>query len=74
MHCYICAQEGKETPAVAVCLACGMCMCKDHAIREELPVEDILNWGFSQKTVTYPEKLPRFLCKPCHTALMQREK
>lgn len=71
MHCYMCAIEGKETPAIAVCLACGMCVCKDHLVREDLPLEDVKNWGFSVQRTVKAEMMPRILCKPCHTALNQ---
>jgi hypothetical protein len=70
MNCYVCHQEGKVTPAIAVCLACGMCVCNDHLVREDLPVEDVKNWGFSVEKITKAEKLPRILCKACHSALM----
>ena len=73
MYCYMCAKEGKQTPALAVCLACGMCVCMDHLVEDQLPIEDVKNWGFSTERITYPEKIPRLLCRPCHTALMQRE-
>lgn len=71
MHCYMCAQEGKETPAIAVCLACGMCVCQDHLVREDLPLEDVKNWGFSEQRIVKAQKLPRILCMPCHAALNQ---
>lgn len=28
MKCYICAEEGKSTDAVAMCIVCGMGLCK----------------------------------------------
>jgi hypothetical protein len=73
MQCLICAKNGVETQAVAVCLVCGMAMCQEHFVQDELPVEDVINMGFSRKTVTYPQKHPRYLCKPCHAAFVQRE-
>ncbi len=36
MKCYICAKEGRSSDAVAVCIVCGMGLCTEHAIREEL--------------------------------------
>lgn len=48
-------------------------MCMKHLVRDQLPVEDVINWGFSQKKVRYPETIPRFLCIPCHNALLQKE-
>jgi len=72
MYCYVCAKEGKQTPALAVCIVCGMGMCMDHLVVEHLPIEDVKNWGFSSEQITYPEKLPRLLCQQCHAALMQK--
>jgi hypothetical protein len=69
MNCFMCAQKGKETPAIAVCIACGMCVCQDHLVREDLPLEDVKNFGFSTQKVVRAEKMPRILCKPCHVAL-----
>ncbi len=74
MYCYICAKEGKETTAVAVCLACGMGVCMKHSVREELPIEDIVDWGLGKEKVTYPKTLPRILCTWCSEALAQRKK
>lgn len=71
MNCYVCAQEGKETPGIAVCLACGMCVCNDHLVREDMPLEDVKKWGFSIQKTVLAEKMPRILCKLCHTALNQ---
>ena len=69
MNCYMCAQEGKETPALAVCITCGMGVCQEHLVREDLPIEDVKNFGFSSQTTIRVEKMPRILCKPCHVAL-----
>ena len=30
MLCYKCAKEGKEMPAVGICVVCGMGLCIDH--------------------------------------------
>ena len=38
MKCYVCAKEGKESDAVAVCIACGMGTCMKHTIRKEIDV------------------------------------
>ena len=34
MTCYDCAVAGQSTPAVAVCLGCGVGLCMAHAIVE----------------------------------------
>ena len=36
MHCYVCAMGGKETPAIGMCIVCGMHLCKDHLIRSDI--------------------------------------
>jgi len=73
LNCYICAKEGKETTAVAVCLACGMGVCMKHLVRDELPIEDIVDWGLGKEKITYPKTLPRILCTWCSEALAQRK-
>jgi len=40
MKCYICAEQGKHSDAVGVCIVCGMAVCREHMIREETPVWD----------------------------------
>ena len=69
MNCFMCAQEAKETTALAVCITCGMGICQEHLIREDLPIEDVKNFGFSTQKIVHVEKLPRILCKPCYVAL-----
>lgn len=36
MKCYMCALDGKDSDAVAICVVCGMGLCMDHVIREEI--------------------------------------
>ncbi len=36
MKCYLCAEEGKDTDAVAICIVCGMGVCKGHSIKDEI--------------------------------------
>lgn len=74
LNCYICAKEGKQTTAVAACLACGMGVCMQHLVREELPIEDIVDWGLGKEKITYPKTLPRILCIWCAEALAQRKR
>jgi hypothetical protein len=69
--CYICDQAGTRTDAVAVCIVCGMALCKDHLIREELPVWERLHTGLGEPRRVLPERLPRFLCRDCYKALHQ---
>ena len=44
VKCYECAKQGKDVDAVATCVICGMGLCMDHAIRENLPVVDVIDW------------------------------
>jgi hypothetical protein len=74
MRCYPCAGQGKVNEAVAICVVCGMGICADHAIREELLVEDIIDWGLGQEKVRYPYPLPRMICPDCKRAIEQRRK
>ena len=57
-----------------MCLACGMGVCMKHLVREELPIEDIVDWGLGKEKVTYPKTLPRILCTWCSEALAQRKR
>ena len=72
MVCYMCDQEGKSTPAVAICIVCGMGLCLGHAFKEELLVRDIIDWGFGEERIEYPHTLPRFICAECKVAREQR--
>jgi len=71
MVCYVCAQKGARSEAVAICIVCGMALCQEHLVREELPVWQKLHLGSAETRVELPDKLPRFLCQECHRALRQ---
>jgi hypothetical protein len=66
MKCYICAKEGKDTDAVAVCIVCGMGVCMDHAIREDV---DLWEGGYPFPAEEMRKVLPRILCPECSSAL-----
>jgi hypothetical protein len=68
MKCYICAQSGEVTDAVAVCIMCGMGVCREHMIREETPV-----WkgDYPVRLEKDVEHIRRALCIPCHEALKE---
>jgi len=66
MYCYMCAQEGKETPAIGMCIVCGMHLCKDHLIRSDI---DMWEGGYPVPRQRAKRKLPRILCKECYEAL-----
>jgi len=69
MKCYMCAKEGKDTDAVAICIVCGMGLCMDHAIREEMPLWE---GGYPFPMKKEKKTLPRILCGDCHAALHEK--
>jgi hypothetical protein len=71
MICYVCAQTGAKTEAVAICILCGMALCQEHLVREELPVWEKVATGMSSTRRQLPATLPRFLCQPCYGAMHQ---
>lgn len=74
MKCYICDQEGKETAAIAICIVCGIAVCRKHQIREQIPVTETYKWGLGEEKVTLPLPLPRILCEWCYQALVVQKK
>jgi hypothetical protein len=72
MKCYICAKQGIDSNAVAICIVCGMGLCMGHAVKEELLVKDIIDWGFGEERIEYPHKLPRFICVECKLVIDQK--
>lgn len=62
MKCYICTKEGKNTDAVAVCIVCGIGLCMEHAIREDL---DVWEGGYPFPMKKSDKRLPRILCPDC---------
>ena len=71
MNCYVCNKQGKEKSAVAICIVCGMALCEEHLVREELPVWKDIQLGIGSNRVKLPETLPRIVCAQCHAALKQ---
>lgn len=74
MKCYVCAKQGVDEEAVAICIVCGMGLCLGHAFKEELLVKDIVDWGLGEEKIIYPYKLPRFICAECKLAIEQKKK
>lgn len=72
MKCYVCAKQGVEEEAVAICIICGMGLCLGHALKEELQVRDVIDWGFGEEKIVYKHPLPRFICAECKLAMEQR--
>jgi hypothetical protein len=67
MQCYVCAQSGVQTEAVGICIVCGMGLCKDHAIREDV---DMWEGGYPLPSKKAKKALPRILCPECRDALI----
>lgn len=65
MKCYICATEGRDSDAVAACIACGMGVCMDHVRREEV---ELVEGGYPFPSRKLSKTLPRMLCPPCFEA------
>ena len=65
MKCYICAKEGKDTDAVAICIVCGMGVCMDHLVREDV---EIWEGGYPFPSKKLKKTVPRILCQICYDA------
>lgn len=65
MKCYMCALEGKDSDAVAICIVCGMGVCMEHAIREDV---EIWEGGFPFPSRKHEKPLPKILCPWCYEA------
>lgn len=68
MKCYICAEEGKDSDAVAICIVCGMGLCMKHSIREET---EVWSGGYPFPAEKMDKTLPRILCRYCYGALKE---
>jgi len=66
MKCYIDAKVGKDREAVAICIVCGMALCEDHLIRE-----DVTLWegGYPFPSEKVQKSMPRILCPECYAEL-----
>ncbi|MBE6493356.1 MAG: DUF2180 family protein [Methanosphaera stadtmanae] len=71
MKCYMCSLEGKETEAVAICIVCGMGLCEDHIVREEI---ELWTGGYPFPSEKLDQTLPRILCRQCYEALKASQK
>ncbi|WMW24055.1 DUF2180 family protein [Methanolobus sediminis] len=61
MKCYDCMEDGDDTEATCICIACGKGLCSDHCKELELPV----SVGQPPNVQRLPKGLPRILCKYC---------
>jgi hypothetical protein len=74
LKCYICDQEGRETEAVAICIVCGIAVCKEHQVRHEIALTETFKWGTTEEVITLPTPLPRILCAWCYQALVMKRR
>ncbi|MEM0203052.1 MAG: DUF2180 family protein [Archaeoglobaceae archaeon] len=68
MKCYICKQLGKDTDAVAICIVCGMGVCMEHSVREEI---DVWKGDYPFPAKKLKKKIPRILCVTCYEAYQE---
>jgi len=66
MKCYICKEQGMDTDAVAICIVCGMGVCMDHLVREEI---ELWEGGYPFPAKKLKKTIPRILCTICHEAM-----
>jgi hypothetical protein len=76
MLCYKCAREGKETPAVGICVVCGMGLCRDHVNVAEVTFTEMVMGDAGGMAMLGVErrlerKAPRFLCDDCYAGVAQ---
>ncbi|HOU28099.1 MAG TPA: DUF2180 family protein [Thermoleophilia bacterium] len=67
MECYVCARAGKKTAAVGVCIVCGMGLCMEHALREDV---EVWEGGYPFPSQKAKKPLPRILCAECKEVLV----
>jgi hypothetical protein len=67
MICYDC--QPAQTPAVAVCTACGKAVCFEHCIRHERQVVERVSVGMTTQDRSQGRTVPRMLCGECGAGL-----
>ncbi len=77
MKCYKCAEEGKKSDAVGICIVCGMGLCKEHAIITEVSFWEVdLLQGINPSALGMENKtelkVPRILCDYCYSTLASK--
>ncbi|UCD93247.1 MAG: DUF2180 family protein [Methanobacteriota archaeon] len=76
MKCYLCAEEGKDTEAIAICIVCGMGVCKEHHVKDQISFWEaqFMSSDLSPEggRFTLPKSLPRILCIECYEAIKRR--
>ncbi len=58
MKCYVCTKENKSSDAVAICVVCGMGLCKDHVIEKMVPLVQRTSGWATQEVI-------HILCPEC---------
>jgi hypothetical protein len=76
MLCYKCAKEGKETPAIGICVVCGMGLCEGHVKIAQVTFTEMVmldGGGVAMLGVERrrERKAPRFLCDECYAGVAQ---
>jgi hypothetical protein len=65
MNCYDCTAHGHATPAVAVCLDCGVAVCADHSV---LTPRWLTRTAPINRPVPVEPPTRTLRCQVCHTA------
>lgn len=76
MKCYKCAQEGKDSDAVGICVVCGMGLCMEHARMTDVSFWEahMMEWqtvaglGIEDRVET---KVPKILCDECYARVAE---
>ena len=71
MQCYVCEQSGVESEAIAICIVCGMAVCRKHLVRSDV---EMWEGGYPFPRPTAKKTIPRVLCQECHNALVVEKK
>ena len=45
MNCYVCAKQGREQVAVAVCQSCGVALCMHHLAERQTHNQGGMKYG-----------------------------
>lgn len=49
MKCYVDARDGDTKDAVAICSTCGMGLCMEHLVHQELPLRVWPAWPATRR-------------------------
>ncbi len=65
MKCYICAEQGRDREAVAICIVCGMGVCMEHLVRKDV---ELWRGDYPFPARKLKKAIPRILCVICNEA------